>query len=212
MDARALLRAKKAERAPVRSNKRQAESSLDVPQVEKKRKSEVAEIPTDFFDNSASNENDDHEEQQEKNDDNTVRQTETEPANVDNQVTHQKSIEEELMAFDNEISQLDSQPAPSYNPSIFANATISAEPVLNPSATEEATPEGTNTLTGRGQKVISEEQRQVDEEEKLKRIQAYENEDYAQRLEEEARAQEEADARVTALKQRMEEIKARRRK
>lgn len=211
MDARALLKAKKAERAPVRSNKRQAESSLDVPQVEKKRKSEVAEIPADFFDNSASNDDNDHQEEQESNDD-AARQTETEATNVDNQVADQKSIEDELMAFDNEISQLDNQPAPSYNPSIFANATISAEPVLNPSARDEGTSEEPNTLTGRGQKVISEEQRQVDEDAKLKRIQAYENEDYAQRLEEEARAQEEADARVTALKQRMEEIKARRRK
>lgn len=233
MDARSLLRAKKAERGTVpstKSRKRQAES-LDAGS-EKKRRSEVGagasaeepegDLPSDFFDGGANNTAHDEGEDagEERADQDTSDKVDIavtdQPQEHPQQPEHpQRSIEDELMAFDNEISQLDTQQdqqqQPAYNPQVYANATISAEPVLNTQAMNEGLPDSA-AASGRGQKVVSEEQRRMNEEERLRRIQAYENEDYALRLEEEARAQEEADARVSALKARMEEIKARRRK
>lgn len=224
MDARSLLRAKKAERgtaASAKGRKRQAET-VEIGS-EKKRRSEVGveetqsqrDLPGDFFDGGVdstahSDAKDSPEERtQQDTNDNAPTEQPQQPQQP------QRSIEDELMAFDNEISQLDTQPQqPAYNPQVYANATISADPILNTqtNALNDGLPDSTVPSHSERAKVVSEEQKRMDEEEKLRRIQAYENEDYALRLEEEARAQEEADARVSALKSRMEEIKARRRK
>ena len=226
MDARSLLRAKKAERgvpATSKTRKRQPDSVDE--RVEKKRRSEVGvaeedreeeqegALPSDFFDGGAAPVQEDHSDSAADDTNDQVPEAPQQSEEVQPQPQHaQRSIEDELMAFDNEISQLSTQQeeVPAYNPQVYANATISAEPVLNTGALEEGLPD--QSTAPRGQKVVSEEQRRMDEEERQRRIQAYENEDYALRLEEEARAQEEADARVSALKARMEEIKARRRK
>ena len=218
MDARSLLRAKRAERLPTKKVNKKRQADLDVddePKTEKKRKSDVnltnkdtndgnddgSNLPNDFFD-----------------DDNKSEQLNDRDDNDDD--NNGPSLDDELIAFDKEMENLDKQKQsqqksqqanpPTFN--VFANATITADPVMNDDISKSNQQHKINQVNGKGQNIISEEQKRENEEEKLRRIRAYENEEYMERLEEEARAQEEGDERVNKLKKRMEELKSRKRK
>ena len=220
MDARSLLRAKRAERLPNKKVNKKRQADLDVddePKTEKKRKSDVnltikdtnddndneSNLPNDFFDN-----------------DNKSEQLNVNDRDDDNDDNNGPSLDDELMAFDKEMENLDKQnqsqqKSQQANPptlNVFANATITADPVMNDDISKSNQQHKINQVNGKGQNIISEEQKRENEEEKLRRIRAYENEEYMERLEEEARAQEEGDERVNKLKKRMEELKSRKRK